>query len=102
MWHGRRECAVASGNPNLTVVAKRGTATGKANARRFAANVRPITQRHCRKAQRAQCPRGSRWEMDACSWGQFCTLIYSTERSERFTLIGGSMGDLAKLIFGLK
>jgi DNA invertase Pin-like site-specific DNA recombinase len=30
------------GNPNLTEVAKRGTATGKANARRFAANVRPI------------------------------------------------------------
>jgi DNA invertase Pin-like site-specific DNA recombinase len=32
------------GNPNLTVVAKRGTATGKANARRFAANVRPIIE----------------------------------------------------------
>jgi Resolvase, N terminal domain/Recombinase len=30
------------GNPNLTEVAKRGTATGKANARRSAANVRPI------------------------------------------------------------
>ena len=30
------------GKPNLTDVAKRGTATGKANARRFAANVRPI------------------------------------------------------------
>jgi DNA invertase Pin-like site-specific DNA recombinase len=32
------------GNPNLTEVAKRGTATGKANARRFAANVRPIIE----------------------------------------------------------
>ena len=32
------------GNPNLTEVAKRGTATGKANARRFAANVHPIIE----------------------------------------------------------
>ena len=32
------------GKPNLTDVAKRGTATGKANARRFAANVHPIIE----------------------------------------------------------
>jgi hypothetical protein len=29
--------------------------------------------------------------------GAILHLIYSTERSGRFTLIGGSMGDLAKL-----
>jgi DNA invertase Pin-like site-specific DNA recombinase len=32
------------GNPNLSKAQKRGTAAGKANARRFAANVRPIIE----------------------------------------------------------
>jgi DNA invertase Pin-like site-specific DNA recombinase len=32
------------GNPDLAGAAKRGTATVKANARRFAANVRPIIE----------------------------------------------------------
>jgi DNA invertase Pin-like site-specific DNA recombinase len=63
------------GNPDIAEVAKRGRAALKANARRFAANVRRRDrakrhnepQRHCRQAQRAQCAHSARRNMDACA-----------------------------------
>jgi hypothetical protein len=44
------------GNPNLPDAAKRGTAAVKANARRFAANVRPIIDEIIAAAQPATTP----------------------------------------------
>ncbi|HWX31817.1 MAG TPA: recombinase family protein [Steroidobacteraceae bacterium] len=48
------------GNPNLPKAAKRGVAALKANARQFAANVRPIIEEIMRAARRAaECEVGA-------------------------------------------
>jgi hypothetical protein len=73
----------AAGSPfenDMPEISKRGVAAVKANARRFAANVRPIIeeimrgrgnepQRHCGQAQRAQRSDSSGRDMDACAGG---------------------------------
>jgi DNA invertase Pin-like site-specific DNA recombinase len=73
------------GNPNLPKAAKRGVAALKANARRFAANVRPIIEEIMRAGRRATTllPPSSTSAMSArraagcgrmCRWGQSSTL----------------------------
>ena len=66
------------GNPNLPQAAKRGIAALKANARQFAANVRPVIEEIMRAGATsptsAMSARHAAGNGRMCRWGQFCTL----------------------------